>query len=68
MSEKGTCTMCIWSSVHVCVCVRACVCAQVVSDYLTGLGDPQAYMEAGNRPVTMYTYRMSFVRSSRNSA
>ncbi len=31
--------------------------AQVVSDYLTGFDDPALMMQAGGKPVVVYTYR-----------
>lgn len=37
---------------------------QVVSDYLTPVSDDSSkYMQAMNRPVVKYTYRMAFVRA-----
>jgi hypothetical protein len=35
---------------------------QVVSDYLTSFDDQAAYLKARNRPIVVYTYRMSFSR------
>ncbi len=35
---------------------------QVVSDYLTSFDDQAAYLRARNRPVVIYTYRMTFRR------
>lgn len=35
---------------------------QVVSDYLTSFDDQTAYLKARNRPIVVYTYRMSFSR------
>eukprot|EP00197_Chlamydomonas_leiostraca_P010724 CAMPEP_0202873964 /NCGR_PEP_ID=MMETSP1391-20130828/24396_1 /ASSEMBLY_ACC=CAM_ASM_000867 /TAXON_ID=1034604 /ORGANISM="Chlamydomonas leiostraca, Strain SAG 11-49" /LENGTH=395 /DNA_ID=CAMNT_0049555285 /DNA_START=44 /DNA_END=1231 /DNA_ORIENTATION=- len=43
----------------------AIVATQVVSDYLTPvMGQEAKYMQAGSRPVVIYTYRMSFVRAA----
>jgi hypothetical protein len=39
----------------------AVVATQVVSDYVSG-EDPLLMMRAKGRPVTVYTYRMSFSR------
>lgn len=39
-----------------------CVAPQVVSDYLTPFDGEQNYLAAGNKPITTYTYRMSFMR------
>jgi len=40
----------------------AIVATQVVSDFLTAYDDEMKYMQAMNRPVVMYTYRMQFRR------
>jgi hypothetical protein len=40
----------------------------VVSDYLTSFDDPAAMMEAGGKPVVVYTYRMTFKRAASSSA
>lgn len=37
---------------------------QVVSDYLTPYDGEKSYLEARNRPVAVYTYRMAFTRHS----
>jgi hypothetical protein len=42
----------------------AIVATQVVSDYLTPYDGDAAFLRAGNRPVTTYTYRMAFTRAS----
>lgn len=39
-------------------------CPQVVSDYLTGFDDPALMMRAGDKPVTIYSYRMAFWRAA----
>lgn len=36
--------------------------AQVVSDYLTSFDNPQLMMQAGGKPVVVYTYSMAFRR------
>lgn len=41
---------------------------QVVSDYLTSFDDPAALIEAGGKPVVVYTYRMTFKRAASGGA
>jgi len=45
-------------------CAHTCEysAVQVVSDYLTSFDDQEAYLRARNRPVVIYTYRMTFRR------
>lgn len=43
------------------------VATQVVSDYLTAYDNPMAMMQAGGRPVVVYTYRMTFRRPAASS-
>lgn len=35
---------------------------QVVSDFLTPFDGDVLYMQAMNKPIVMYTYRMAFMR------
>ena len=40
--------------------IRCTSLPQVVSDYLTAFDDPALMMRAGEKPVTIFTYRMAF--------
>lgn len=39
-----------------------CAVEQVISDYLTAYDGEMMMMKAQNRPVVVYTYKMSFSR------